>query len=88
MFNYEINTPCGKTMKEMLYKYHKKKCDICKGKNSNINMDVLNNLMKNKKGTSLQDLTAKHIRKRGNKTMQGLCDDIMYAIKKKNSIKE
>jgi hypothetical protein len=29
MFFY--NTKCGKTMKEYLYKYHQKKCDICKG---------------------------------------------------------
>jgi hypothetical protein len=67
MCNYEIKTRCGKYMKHLLYKYHMKKCDICKGKNPSLNLHAVNNMMKNTKGKKVHELTTKDIKNHGYK---------------------
>jgi hypothetical protein len=65
--NYQIKTRCGKSMKEILYKYHMKKCAICKGKKPEINMHAVNNMMHNTKGKKIEDLTIKAVKSHGYK---------------------
>jgi len=63
MSNNEINTLCGKTMKSVIYKYHQKKCDKCKGNNPEINIKFLNDRMSNKKGKKLTEMSIQDIKK-------------------------
>jgi len=86
----EINTPCGKTMKNILYKYHQKKCDKCKGNLQEINVKYVDNKVGNHKGKKLSKMTIKDLKKRKfkNSTLECVVDDIVKDRKEKAQLKD
>jgi len=55
-----VDTKCGKTMKRFLYKYHQKKCDICKDKKSlGINVEEVSRMCKQNRGKTFDELSLK-----------------------------
>jgi len=87
--NYEIKTPCGKTMKNILYKYHKKKCDICKGKDATLNSEALDLVMHNCSRRKVNDLTIQYIKKKGYKKgmLKNVSNNLVNDIKENNDKK-
>ena len=59
MCNNELETLCGKTMKELLYKYHMKKCDKCKGNKPLMNPRYVEDMTHNRRGKKLSEMTNK-----------------------------
>ena len=94
MFNNEIKTPCGKTMKHMLYKYHKKKCDTCKDNGYSLNTEYIISSIHNKKGKAFLNMTCKDFKGGGfrNGRMRHITDDLIesrkYANQKKKEKKD
>lgn len=79
MSNSEINTLCGKTMKGILYKYHQKKCDKCKGGNPKLNPKYLEDRTYNKKGKKLSQMTIQDFKTGGfrNGKLRHVVDDLI-----------
>jgi hypothetical protein len=62
-----IDTLCGKNMKLHMYKYHQKKCNICKGQNHDgINVEFFDNFLKRTHGCAIKDLSKKKYKKEVN----------------------
>jgi hypothetical protein len=79
MSNNEIKTLCGKTMKQMLYKYHQKKCNECKGNNPKVNFKFLEDRTYNKKGKKLSQMTIQDLKHNGfrNGKLRYIVDDLI-----------
>jgi hypothetical protein len=86
----EINTLCGKTMKNILFKYHQKKCNICKGNLPEINVECYNHKIGNIKGKKLSEMTIRDFKKKAykNSTLKCIIDDIVKDRKEKAQLNE
>ena len=82
-----FDTKCGKTMKNHLYKYHQKKCDICKGeKILGVNIDQISRECKQNRGKTFDEVSLKEWKSTANKIYPNKKNEILDQIKDIKSV--